>query len=113
MPDIHSRPGPPRVDPGGREDAMRNPNDTRDVVPRFGSPPWIYIAAVSVAGAAVLGVAAAHLRGVADLANTPIFWVMAGMVVAAEIWPLTTPARSASHSPPLSPPITLPLLLYS
>jgi len=70
---------------------MRNPNDTRDVVPRFGSPPWIYIAAVSVAGAAVLGVAAAHLRGVADLANTPIFWVMAGMVVAADRHPIHLP----------------------
>ena len=91
---------------------MRNPNDTTDVVPRFGSPPWIYTAAVSVAGAAVLGVAAAHLRDVAHLANPPIFWVMAGMVVAAEIWPLTTPGRSASDSPAVARTITLAILLF-
>jgi diguanylate cyclase (GGDEF)-like protein len=90
---------------------MRNPNDTRDVFPRFGSPLWIYIAAVSVAAAAVFGVAAAHLPGLAHLAH-PIFWVMAGMVVAAEIWPLTTPGRSASDSPAVARTITLAILLF-
>ena len=91
---------------------MRNPNDTRDVVPRFGSPPWIYIAAVSVAAAAVLGVATALLPGVAHLAHTPIFWVMAGMVLVAEIWPLTTPGRSGSDTPAVARSITLAILLF-
>jgi diguanylate cyclase (GGDEF)-like protein len=92
---------------------MRNPNDdTRDVVPRFGSPPWIYFTAVSAAAAAVLGVTAAHLRGVPNITDTPMFWVLAGMVLAAEIWPLTTPGRSGSDTPAVARTITLAILLY-
>jgi diguanylate cyclase (GGDEF)-like protein len=93
---------------------MRNPTDeTRDVVPRFGSPPWIYVAVVSVAAAAVLGVAAAHLPGVTRLlVETPMFWVLAAMVVAAEIWPLTAPGRSGSDSPAVARTITLAILLF-
>src|SRR5258707_2610182 len=115
MPDILSRTGTPLVDAGGREDAMRNPNDTRDVFPRFGSPLWIYTAAVSVAAAAVFGVAAAHLPhlpGLAHLAPTPIFWVLAGMVLLPEVWPLTPPGQSASDSPAVARTITLAILLY-
>jgi len=92
---------------------MRNPNDdTRDVVPRFGSPPWIYFTAVSLAGAAVLGVTAAHLRGVANVSHNSMFWVVAGMVLAAEIWPLATPGRSGSDSPAVARTITLAILLF-
>jgi diguanylate cyclase (GGDEF)-like protein len=92
---------------------MRTPNDTRNVVPRFGSPPWIYSAAVSVAAAAVLGVSAARLPGVTrHLPGTPMFWVLAGMVLVAEIWPLTTPGRSGSDTPAVARTITLAILLY-
>jgi len=38
---------------------MKNPEDTRDVVPRFGSPPWIYLTAVSFAGADDFGASTA------------------------------------------------------
>src|SRR5258707_6462896 len=115
MPDILSRTGTPLVDAGGREDAMRNPNDTRDVFPRFGSPLWIYTAAVSVAAAAVFGVAAAHLPhlpGLAHLAPTPIFWVMAGMVLVPQIGPLTTRGQPGSASPAVARSITLAILLF-
>src|SRR5260221_4249418 len=115
MPDILSRTGTPLLDAGGREAAMRTPTDTRDVFPRFGSPLWIYTAAVSVAAAAVFGCAAAHvphLPGLAHLAHTPIFWVMAGMVLVAEIWPLTTPGQSGSDSPAVARSITLAILLF-
>jgi diguanylate cyclase (GGDEF)-like protein len=92
---------------------MRTPNDTRDVVPRIGSPPWIYLMAVSVAGVAVFGVAAAHLLVLARLAaSTPMFWVLAGMVLAAEIWPLAAPGRSGSDSPAVARTITLAMLLF-
>jgi len=92
---------------------MRNPNDdTRAVVPRFGSPPWIYFTAVSLAGAAVLGVTAAHLRGVANVSHNSMFWVVAAMVLAAEIWPLATPGRSGSDSPAVARTITLAILLF-
>ena len=76
---------------------MRTPNDTRDVVPRFGSPPWLYNGAVSIAGATVLGIAAANLHALPPLAHTSMFWVVAGMILTAEIWPLATPGRPGGH----------------
>jgi diguanylate cyclase (GGDEF)-like protein len=91
---------------------MRTPNDTRDVVPRFGSPPWLYIGAVSIAGAIVLGIAAANLHALPRLAHTPMFWVVAGMILTAEIWPLATPGRPGSDSPALARTITLAVLLF-
>lgn len=91
---------------------MRNPNDTRDVVPRLGSPPWIYITAVSIAGAAVVGVAAAHLTGLPQLARTPMFWVIAAMILTGEIWPVATPGRTGPESSAVSRTITLAALLF-
>ncbi|MGN6794080.1 MAG: putative bifunctional diguanylate cyclase/phosphodiesterase [Streptosporangiaceae bacterium] len=94
---------------------MKNPEDTRDVVPRFGSPPWIYLTTVSFAGAAVLGVAVAFRPSLGDLqafAKTPMFWVVAAMILIAEIWPLTTPGRTGSDSPAISRTVTLAALLY-
>src|SRR5215475_8779357 len=94
---------------------MKNPEDTRDVVPRFGSPPWIYIVIVSLAGAAVLGVSVILLP-VTDhlekLAHNPMFWVVGAMILVAEIWPLATPGRTGSDSPAISRTITLAVLLY-
>jgi diguanylate cyclase (GGDEF)-like protein len=92
---------------------MRNPEDTRDVVPRFGSPPWIYLAAVSAAGVAVLALSAWHLSGDLKALSSPaMFWVLAGMILVAEIWPLATPGRSGSDSPAISRAITLAVLLF-
>ncbi len=91
---------------------MRNPNDTRDVVPRFGSPPWFYIGAASIAGAAVLGIGAANLSGLRSLAHNPMFWVVAAMLLTAEIRPLATPGRSGSDSPAVSRTIILAVLLF-
>src|SRR5258708_26416944 len=91
---------------------MRTPNDTRDVVPRFGSPPWLYNGAVSIAGATVLGIAAANLRAPPRLAHSSMFWVVAGMILTAEIWPLATPGRPGSDSPALARTIPLAVLLF-
>ena len=94
---------------------MRNPDDTRDVVPRFGSPPWIYITAVSIAGAAVLGLSVTFLPKpgyLHRLAEQPVFWVVAVMILVAEIWPLATPGRRGSDSPAISRTLTLAVLLF-
>jgi diguanylate cyclase (GGDEF)-like protein len=92
---------------------MKNPNDTRDVVPRFGSPPWFYTGAVSIAGAAVVGVAAANLNALPHLArNSLMFWVVAAMLLTAEIRPLATPGRSGSDSPAVARTIILAVLLF-
>ena len=94
---------------------MRHPDDTRDVVPRFGSPPWIYITAVSIAGAAVLGLSVTFLPKwtyLHRLAEQPMFWVVAVMILVAEIWPLATPGRRGSDSPAISRTLTLAVLLF-
>src|SRR5258708_29354286 len=91
---------------------MRTPNDRRDVVPRFGSPPWLYNGAVSIAGATVLGIEAANLTALPRLADTPMFWVVAAMILPAEIWPLATPGRPGSDSPALARTITIAVLLF-
>src|SRR5215475_11932126 len=94
---------------------MKNPEDTRDVVPRFGSPPWIYITTVSVAGAAVLAVSVTLLPQIDHLKlliHDPMFWVVSAMILVAEIWPLATPGRRGSDSPAISRTITLAVLLY-
>ena len=42
---------------------MRDPNDTRDIGPRIGSPLWNYITAITVAGLGALLVAVRGLPG--------------------------------------------------
>jgi len=91
---------------------MRNPDDTRDVVPRIGSPPWIYMTAVSIAGAAVVAVAGYFEHGMKDVTHNPMFWVVAVMILVAEIWPVATPGRSGSDSPAISRTITLAVLFF-
>ncbi len=91
---------------------MRNPEDTRDVVPRFGSPPWIYITAVSIAGATVLGLSVTQLPLMKGIVQHPMFWVVTGMILVAEVWPLATPGRAGSDSLAISRTLTLAALLY-
>jgi diguanylate cyclase (GGDEF)-like protein len=96
---------------------MKNPNDARDVTPKFGSPPWLYITAVSLAGAAVLGFAVSDLTGLPtpvtqEVVGHPMFWVMAAMIITAEIWPVSIPGWSGSHAPAVSRTLTLAALLF-
>ena len=46
---------------------MKDPNDTRDISPRVGSPLWIHITVVSVVGAAVFGLALSRLMDLSTL----------------------------------------------
>ena len=91
---------------------MRNPDDTRDVVPRFGSPPWMYMTAVSIVGAGVIALSGFYGRSLNDVVGSPMFWVVAVMILVAEIWPVATPGRSGSDSPAISRTITLAVLLF-
>ncbi|HEX9066816.1 MAG TPA: bifunctional diguanylate cyclase/phosphodiesterase, partial [Streptosporangiaceae bacterium] len=96
---------------------MKNPNDVRDVTPKFGSPPWFYITAVSLAGATVLGLAVLHLTRLPDwviigVVGHPMFWVIAVMMITAEIWPVAIPGRSNSEAPAVSRTLALAALLF-
>jgi len=91
---------------------MRNPSDMRDVVPRLGSPPWIYITAVSIAGAVLLGFSATGLDDLPTLVRNPMFWVITGMILTGEIWRVATPGQSGSDSTAVSRTVTVAVLLY-
>ena len=91
---------------------MKDPSDPRDVDPRFGSPPWIYMSAVTAIGAIVLALAATQARQLEQVGKLPMFWVIAAMVVAGEIWRIVTPGRSRPEAPAASTTIAFAALLY-
>jgi diguanylate cyclase (GGDEF)-like protein len=80
---------------------MREPTDTKDIGPRVGSPLWIHITSVIVLGVAGVVFAESHLmlREQAGLFHEPLFWVLAAMVLLAEMWPIVTPGRSDLQGP--------------
>jgi diguanylate cyclase (GGDEF)-like protein len=91
---------------------MKDPNDTRDIAPRAGSPIWIYLALTSVVGAAVVVGAALVLHGAQRVVGQPLFWVVAAMIVAGEIWPIVTPGKSRPEAPAASITVSFAALLY-
>jgi diguanylate cyclase (GGDEF)-like protein len=81
---------------------MKDPTDTRDIGPRVGSPLWIHLTLVTLAGVVVFSVAASRLAGLSDLIGKPMFWVLAAMVLAGDLWPIVTPGRSSTEAPAAS-----------
>src|SRR5580693_468608 len=83
---------------------MRDPTDTRDIGPRVGSPLWIHMAVVTIVGAVLFGLAISYLVrpgmvSMVTLITHPLFWVLAVMILAGEIWPIVTPGRSSLEAP--------------
>jgi len=78
---------------------MKDPTDTRDIGPRIGSPLWIHMAVVTAVGAAVFAISVYRMLHLSSLIMHPLFWVLAGMVVLGEIWPIVTPGRSSLEAP--------------
>jgi diguanylate cyclase (GGDEF)-like protein len=94
---------------------MKDPNDTRDIGPRPGSPLWIHITLSTLAGAAAFGLVLANLAmnrftPVGHLARYPLFWVLAAMIVLGDIWPVVTPGKSNSEAPVASVTFSLAAL---
>jgi aspartyl/glutamyl-tRNA(Asn/Gln) amidotransferase C subunit len=75
---------------------MKDRNDPRDVRPRTGSPLWVYLASVTVAGLAALAAAGASVPagGLLHLLAEPLFWTVAGLALLAEIRPIVAPGKS-------------------
>jgi diguanylate cyclase (GGDEF)-like protein len=78
---------------------MKDPTDTRDIGPRVGSPLWLHMTLVTIVGAGVFALCVAKTMQVPHLIGHPIFWVLAGMIVLGEIWPIVTPGRSSLEAP--------------
>jgi len=89
---------------------MKDPNDTRDIGPRVGSPLWIHVTLCTIAGAVAFGVTMSHLYGLARLAQEPVFWVVALLIVVGDIWPIVTPGRSSVEAPVASVTFSLAAL---
>ena len=93
---------------------MRDPNDTRDIGPRIGSPLWNYITAVSVAGLAALLVAVRGLpgSGAGALLEQPLLWVVASLAFLGELKRIVTPGKSGPDAGAVSVTFCFAALLY-
>jgi diguanylate cyclase (GGDEF)-like protein len=91
---------------------MKDPNDTRDIGPRAGSPLWIHMTTVTVAGVAAFAWSMTRLSGLSGLVREPLFWVIAALLVVGEMRPIVTQGRSGFQSPVASLAFSFAALLY-
>jgi diguanylate cyclase (GGDEF)-like protein len=91
---------------------MKDPNDTRDIGPRVGSPLWIHMTVVTLTGGAAFVWAMTRLGGISALVREPLFWVIAALLVVGEMRPIVTQARSGFQSPVASLAFSFASLLY-
>jgi len=93
---------------------MRDPNDTRDIGPRIGSPLWNYITAVTVAGLGAFLVAVHGLpdSGVSGLLEQPVLWVVAALALLGEFKRIVTPGKSGPDAGAVSVTFCFAALLY-
>jgi diguanylate cyclase (GGDEF)-like protein len=95
---------------------MKDPNDTRDIGPRVGSPLWTHLVTVTTVGTAAFVVAMLRLHGLlpapGGLVWHPLFWLIAVLVVVGEVWPIITPGRSGPESPVASVTFSFAALIY-
>ncbi|MBB4933645.1 diguanylate cyclase (GGDEF)-like protein [Lipingzhangella halophila] len=93
---------------------MFDPNDTRDVGPRVGTPLWLYLVSTTVAGGVLLGVSLfwfgpEQLRA---LGAQPLIWVMLCMVIIGELRPIATPSAPTENGAPTSLPFAFALIIF-
>ncbi|MDN3358868.1 bifunctional diguanylate cyclase/phosphodiesterase [Actinomadura sp. DC4] len=93
---------------------MKDPNNTRDTVPRRGSPLWVYIVCVTSAGVVALAGSVAFLHGddLRELGRNPLFWILAGLIVLGELKPIITPGSTETTGAAISTTFTFATMLY-
>ncbi|GAA0921448.1 cyclic Di-GMP phosphodiesterase RmdB [Nonomuraea longicatena] len=93
---------------------MADPNDTRDIGPRPGTPLWAFLAGISVLGLTALVVALLghDLVALAELARTPLFWVLAVLVVLGELRPVMLSSAASVGGTHPSTMFTFAVLLH-
>lgn len=94
---------------------MKDPNNTRDTVPRRGSPLWIYVVSAAAVGFVALAVSLASL-GTADfkqLGTNPLYWLLACIIVFGELKPIITPGATETTGATVSTTFTFATLLYA
>ncbi|MDX6428549.1 MAG: hypothetical protein QOE54_915, partial [Streptosporangiaceae bacterium] len=93
---------------------MKDPNNTRDTLPRRGSPLWVYIVCVTVVGAVVVGATAAGLSmdDVQTTVRSPLFWLLGCLIVVGELRPIITPGLNENNGATASTTFAFAALLY-
>ncbi|WP_111870420.1 putative bifunctional diguanylate cyclase/phosphodiesterase [Actinomadura craniellae] len=94
---------------------MKDPNNTRDTMPRRGSPLWIYLVGVIAVGAAALAYALGGLTGpeVDALVGNPVFWTLGCFIVFGELRPIITPGLTENNGAKTSTTFAFAALLYA
>jgi diguanylate cyclase (GGDEF)-like protein len=94
---------------------MKDPNNTRDTVPRRGSPLWIYVVSVTSAGIAALAASVAFLRSVdlEELVRNPLFWILACLIILGELKPIVTPGSTETTGATISTTFTFATMVYA
>ncbi len=94
---------------------MKDPNNTRDTVPRRGSPMWAYVFCVTTLGVAVLATSVAFLKpdDLQKLVGGPLFWILATLIVFGELKPIITPGSTETTGATISTTFTFATLLYA
>ncbi|MFI0357992.1 putative bifunctional diguanylate cyclase/phosphodiesterase [Actinomadura sp. 9N407] len=94
---------------------MKDPNNTRNTMPRQGSPLWIYFVVVVLLGAAACGTALAGMSGaeIDALVRNPVFWILACFIVFGELRPIITPGSTENNGATTSTTFAFAALLYA
>jgi diguanylate cyclase (GGDEF)-like protein len=93
---------------------MTDPTDTRDTGPRVGTPLWAFLAGITVIGFTALVVAMLRLdaAGLVGLARTPLFWVLAVLVILGELRPVMVSSATTVGGTYPSTMFTFAVLLH-
>jgi diguanylate cyclase (GGDEF)-like protein len=93
---------------------MKDPNNTRNTMPRRGSPLWIYFVGVSCAGAVTFAFAMSGLTqcGLDAVTDNPAFWILGCFIVFGELRPIVTPG-STEDGATTSTTFSFAALLYA
>ncbi|HEV7934422.1 MAG TPA: bifunctional diguanylate cyclase/phosphodiesterase [Actinomadura sp.] len=94
---------------------MKDPNNTRDTLPRRGSPLWIYLMCVISAGAVVVAVTLSGLirHEFEALFGNPVFWILGCFVLFGELRPIITPGSTETSGATTSTTFVFAALLYA
>ncbi|WP_067481547.1 putative bifunctional diguanylate cyclase/phosphodiesterase [Actinomadura hibisca] len=95
---------------------MKDPNNTRNTMPRRGSPLWSYFVVVTLLGVAACVAAPAGLLTGPDvdaLAGDPLFWILGVLIVAGELRPIITPGSTENSGASTSTTFSFAALLYA
>ncbi|GAA2573409.1 bifunctional diguanylate cyclase/phosphodiesterase [Actinomadura fulvescens] len=94
---------------------MKDPNNTRNTMPRRGSPLWIFFVVVISLGAAAFVVTLTRLTGrdLDTLVHMPVILILGAFIVFGELRPIITPGSTENNGATTSTTFSFAALLYA